>query len=230
MNPTPEQIAAFADGQLEGPEQAVVEAAIAADPAMARQVDAHRALRQRLGSHFAPIIEAPVPDHLAMLLTVPDAAVIDLGAERARRRRLPRWTWIAAPALAASLVLAVSVTTRHDQLSGYADRQLASVLDNQLVAEQPVNASIRVLLSFRDADGVYCRAFAAKAETGIACREEAGWHMRAGAGASRAAPREYRQAGSEAAIMQAAQALAAGPALDADAERAARNGGWRQDR
>ena len=68
MTPTPEQLAAFADDQLEGAEHDSVGAAIAADPALARQVEAHRALKARLGQHFAPIAQAPVPDHFAALL------------------------------------------------------------------------------------------------------------------------------------------------------------------
>ncbi|MFA7585910.1 MAG: anti-sigma factor [Novosphingobium sp.] len=230
MKPTPEQIAAFADGELGERERMAVETAIAADPALARQVAAHRALRQRLGSHFAPITDEVVPDHLTALLAKPTAPVIDLSAERTRRRTLPRWTWIAGPALAASLALMVMWTTQADQRPGLVGEQLASALDNQLVAEQPADAPIRVLLSFRDAKGTYCRAFAGRTESGIACRDEAGWTLRAGAGGSQASAGEYRQAGSEAEIMQAAQDLAAEPALDDAGERTARQRGWRPAR
>lgn len=230
MISTPEQIAAYADGQLDDAERAALEAAIAADPALARQVAAHRALRQKLGAHFAPIAQAPVPDHLAALLRPQPAAVIDLDAKRAERRILPLWTWFAGPALAASLALVVTLTTHNDPLPGYADEQLASALDSQLVAEQPAAAPTRVLLSFRDAAGSYCRAFTSQSGTGIACRDKTGWKLRAGAGGAPRSEGEYRQAGSEAAIMQAAQNLAVGSALDDEAERAARNDGWRPTR
>lgn len=226
MTLTPEQISAFADGQLDGAERTAIEAAIAADPELARQVAAHRALRQKLGAHFAPIAESPVPDHLAALLRPQAAPVIDLAAERARRRPLPRWTWLAGPALAASLALVVTLAPRSDPLPGYADQQLASALDSQLVAEQPADAPTRVLLSFRNAAGSYCRAFATRSGSGIACRDEAGWKLRAGADRASRGTGEYRQAGSEAAIMQEAQNLAAGAALDSDEERAARDARW----
>src|SRR3546814_6659225 len=57
MTITPEEIAAFADGQMEGDAKARVAAAVAADPQLARQVEAHRALAARLAGHFAPILE-----------------------------------------------------------------------------------------------------------------------------------------------------------------------------
>lgn len=227
MTPTPEQIAAYADGQLEGAELAAVEAAVSADPALRRQVAAHRALRDRLAGHFAPIAEEPVPDRLAALLAQPATNVVNLADARARRSGLPRWIWAAGPALAASLVLAVMVTNRSGQSAGYADAQLAAALDNQLVADQPASAPVRVLLSFRDRSGTYCRAFSGQAASGIACRDTSGWKLRSLGAAPAGGGTEYRQAGSDAAIMQAAQAMAAGPALDADQERAARSGGWR---
>ncbi|MBB4613455.1 anti-sigma factor [Novosphingobium taihuense] len=226
--PTPEQIAAFADGQLEGAEHADVAAAIAADDALTAQVAAHQALRARLSSHFAPVTSEAVPDRLVALLSAPQTDVVDLAQVRARRRGLPRWTWIAGPALAASLVLAVTLGRGGGTGADYAPDQIAAALDSQLVGEQPGDAPVRVLLSFRDAAGAYCRAYSASATSGIACRDGEGWKLQGAAspGAGRANG-EYRQAGSEAEIMAQAQALAAGPALDAEAEKAARARGWR---
>lgn len=226
MKPTVEQVAAFADGQLEGAEQAAVEAAIAADPALQKQVAAHRALRDQLVLHYAPVAAGPVPDRLAALLKQPDAEVVDLAQVRARRRGLPRWVWIASPALAASLVLAVILRAPGSSGPGYIDAQIAAALDSQLVAEQPANAPVRALLGFRDQSGAYCRAFAGRAQSGIACRDASGWKLRTSGSASDRSASEYRQAGSETEIMQAAQEISAGSALDAQQERAARNREW----
>lgn len=226
--PTPEKIAAFADGQLESAEHADIAAAVAADPVLAEQVAAHQALRARLSNHFAPLANAPVPDRLAALLATPQAEVVDLAQMRARRSGLPRWTWVAGPALAASLVLAVTLGRGGGSGADYAPDQIAAALDSQLVGEQAGDAPVRVLLSFRDAGGTYCRAYSAREASGIACRDSEGWKLQ-GASAPGAGPAggEYRQAGSEAEVMAHAQALAAGPALDAAAERAARARGWR---
>lgn len=228
QQPTPEQIAAFADGQLEGAELERIAAAIAADPALEKQVAAHRALAQRLGAHFAPIAAEPVPNHLAALLKAPQDNVASLADARARRKGPPRWTWLAGPALAASLVLALTLRPASD--AGYADAQLASALDSQLVAGQQADAPVRVLLSFRDAGGAYCRAFERAASAAIACRDAQGWQLRShSAASSGGAPAgEYRQAGSAGDVLAAAQAMAAGPALTAEEELAARRNGWRE--
>lgn len=229
ITPSREQIAAFADDQLEGKEQAEVAAAVAADQALADQVEAHRRLRARLAGHFAPVADEAVPDRLTALLASPPAEIVDLALVRARRSGVARWAWVAGPALAASLVLAVTLGRGGGAGSDYAPREIAAALDSQLVAEQPADAPVRVLLSFRDAGGAYCRAYAGAQSSGIACRDGEGWKLRgAGAAAGGGTPAgEYRQAGSESEIMARAQALAGGPALDAAAEKAARAQGWR---
>ena len=230
MTVSREELAAWADGELGGARADEIEAAVAADPALAGQLATHRALKARLAGHFAPILGEPVPERLARVLT-PKADVVDFVAVRERRqeaRSLPHWTWIAAPALAASLVLAVFMP-RGGSDASYATGQLADALDSQLVATQPGNAPTRILLSFRDQGGAYCRAFAGVERSGVACRDATGWRLRA-LGRGQAGPSsEYRQAGSDSAgVLAAAQDLAAGPALGPDEEKAAKARGWRQ--
>ena len=228
MSVTREELAAYADGELEPARQAEIAAAVAADPALAAQLEAHRALREQLGEHFAPVFEAPVPERLASLLR-PEPQVIDFGAARDKReqaRTLPRWTWFAGPALAASLALAVFMPRGADD--GYASGDLAEALDGQLVAAQSADAPTRILLSFRDQDGAYCRAFTGEAQSGIACRDDAGWRLIEEAAGAGAQDSEYRMAGNPAAeVLERAQAMAAGPALDAAQEQAAKARGWR---
>lgn len=223
MSVTREELAAFADGELDAVRQAEVAAAVAANPALEAQVRDHRALKDRLGAHFAPIMEAPLPEHLTAPLQREPAEVIDFAA--ARQRRIARWSWVAAPALAASLALAVFLPRGTDD---YAGGELAETLDGQLVAAQAADAPTRVLLSFRDEAGAFCRAFAGEARSGIACRDSGGWRLvmeRAGVPAQGG---DYRMAGNPAAaVLERAQAMAAGPALDAAEERAARARRWR---
>lgn len=229
MSVTPEELAAFADGELDAARHDKVAAAVAADPALAAQVQAHRRLKAQLSAHFAPILDEPLPQRLAAPFA-PKAEVVDFAAARAvrdERRRLPRWTWIAAPALAASLALAL-FAPREGSGEDYASGQLASALDSQLVATQPGNAPTHILLSFREQSGTYCRAFSKVDESGIACKDAQGWKVRRIGAVGAAQSREYRQAGStEVAIMEAAQALAAAPALDAEEEMRAKAQGWR---
>ncbi len=240
---TSEELAAWADGEVTGARGDAIAAAVAADPALQAQVNAHRALGDKLAAHFAPIAQEPVPDRLAALLRAEPTAANDqietpagsadvVNFEQAREKiaakpKLPRWGWVVGPALAASLALAVFIPRGGDQphADGYADTQLAAVLDTQLVAEQG-DAQTRILLSFQNEGGEFCRAFSGAETGGIACRDDEGWRMEAlGEGAAPDAG-EYRMAGAPE-ILAAAQDMAAGEALDAEAEEAARQAGWR---
>ncbi len=224
MSVSREELAAFADGELDAVREAEVAAAVAADPALAGEVRAHRALKERLGARFAPIMDQPPPERLTALLR-PEPKVIDFAAARERRTRsLPRWSWIAGPALAASLALAVMLPRGGD----YAVGALAEALDGQLVAAQSADAPTRILLSFRDDEGAICRAFAGEAQSGIACRDAEGWRLRMTGAGVPTQQGDYRMAGDPAAeVLERAQAMAAGPALDAAQEQAAMARGWR---
>lgn len=233
MTVTREQIAAYADGELTEAELAGVEAAVAADPALAAQVEAHRALKARLGAHYAPVMDQPLPAGLTALLEPrpADAEVVSFAAERHKRGLAPmvrRWAPIAGPALAASLVLALWQPWQGGGTpEGYAGAELANVLDTQLVAEQGADAPTRILLSFENEAGQYCRAYRGAESGGIACRDDTGWKIERQLGVGSAQGTEYRQAGSETDILAAAQDMAAGSALDAAAEAEAKARGWR---
>ena len=233
MTVKPEDIAAFADRQLTGEREAQVAASIEADPELAQQVKRHRALKAILAGHYAPVLDQPVPDRLAAMLDAePQADIVDFAAARQLRqvrRSLPRWGWIAGPALAASLALAVFLPGAGSEDEAYADARLAAVLDEQLVATQSQTLETRILLSFRGEEGEYCRAFSGADGGGIACRDEAGWKLEAVGEGSGAAMTEYRMAGAgDGEILALAQEMAAGPAFDAEAEEAARSRGWRR--
>lgn len=235
MTISSDELTAFADGELTGKRARAVEAAVAADPALLHNLERHRALRTLLCAHFDSITKEPVPDALAALLRAapgtPASNVVGFAEAReqiAEKRRLPRWSWVAAPALAASLVLVVLVPRGSQDSSAYADAQLARLLDRQLVAEQSPGAATRVLLSFRDREGSYCRAFSRSTGGGIACRDDAGWKLAALGEGSQSSNSDYRMAGADdAAILARAQAMAAGAALNADQEAVARASSWR---
>jgi len=118
-----ETLMAYADGELEPAQRAEIEAAMAADPQVARRVEQHQALRKRLGSTFDRVLLETVPDALiASIRAAPavspasgesqegaphrDATVTDLrrvraaraaeakgAAASARRTQLPRRPW-----------------------------------------------------------------------------------------------------------------------------------------
>jgi hypothetical protein len=230
MTVTREELAAFADGELGEPRRSQVEAEVAQDQALAAEIERHRALKAQLATHFTPILDQPVPDRLAGLLGAGDGKVADFTAARQKRearRRVPRWGWIAGPALAASLALAV-ILPGGGAPEGYAGTELAAALDEQLVAEQAPGEDVRVLLSFRDEAGAFCRAFSGDEQSGIACRDDTGWKLQLEGQGARGQGTDYRMAGADAAeILARAQEMATGPALDAADEQAARASGWR---
>lgn len=234
MNISDEELAAFADGELDAHDAGRVAAAIEADPELARRVDQHRALRAKLGAHFAPVLDQEVPDRLSDLLKPQDNVVHFAAAREAvetlskARRTFSRWGWIAAPALAACLVLAMFLPQTREAPEGYADGALAAALDNQLVAEQGNDPATRILVSFQRVNGEFCRAFTSPDQGGIACRDTTGWALIEQVDGTPVSGTAFRQAGNkQAALLAVAQEMAVDGALDAQGEREARDNGWR---
>jgi len=222
-----EKIVAYVDGELDAETAADVEAAAKADPAVADAIEAHRGLREDLFAAFAPIAEDPVPDRLVAAAEPPSATVVSLDDMRARRRQV----FMQIGALAACLVAAVGITFVTTQPHGdfrsspgglVAQGRLAHDLSSQLASDD--KGTTRIGLTFRDQSGAVCRTFSTKASDGLACRSGDDWRIDALARAE--GTTEFRQAGSPL-IMTAAQDRMNGDAFDADAEKAARDKGWR---
>ncbi|PCD03961.1 anti-sigma factor [Sphingomonas spermidinifaciens] len=221
-----ETLMAYADGECDPLTARRVEKAIAADPALAAEVEAQRALRARIAAAFAPIEAEPVPPRIAAPLA---SNVVAL--PRPAKRRLPAG-WIGA--VAASLVLGLAVGQGLSPggpvaagPSGLVARgELARALDTQPGSEGAAGG-IRMLASFRAQDNRYCRVFAGSATSGIACREGDGWTLpRTASGHAEAGA--YRQAGSaDAALLAEAQEMMAGEPLDRAGEAAAIERGWK---
>lgn len=223
---------AYLDGELDVAEQERVAQAVATDPALQRQLEAQRALRERLRAHYDPVAEEDVPPRLRALL---EPEISDLDAARARRARP---VWQAPAAIAASLVIGIfvgsalpgravgPVTTQGGRL--VAQGALAQALDTQLASDQPADAATRIGVSFARADGAFCRTFEGATLSGLACREGTRWHMVMTAAGSGGAQGDYRQAGTASArIAETAQDMMAGEPLDAAGERRSRDAGWR---
>ncbi|MPS68257.1 MULTISPECIES: anti-sigma factor family protein [unclassified Novosphingobium] len=265
MSVTAEELMALVDGELSPEDAARVEAAIAADPELARRLDAERGLRETLRGHFAPVAREPVPDALTDMIAraaaeeaeeqmtdsnhAAPAQVLDFASARSRREEAEKARRKAerrsrAPifadrrmafAIAASLVLGLMLGTRlHSEgpITSNGDRLVASGtlakgLDRTL-ASAGGDGDLRILTSFRRSDGGYCRVFEARAATGIACKDDRDWVLERTMKPGDRAAGTYRQAGSAgAALLAAAQEMAAGEPLDAAQESAARERNWR---
>ena len=226
MTIEPEMLMAYADGELDPLNAKRVERAIAGDPALAREVERHRALRQRISDSFAPIADEQVPDRLAALLK---SNVVDLPAAKTRPI-LRRWREAAALAACLVLGLLVGMGMPHGPVSAgagglYASGSLAAALDHQAGG---ADGAVKVAVSFRDKQGSYCRVFSSSAADGIACRDASGWALRRTQQGSPTQHGDYAQAGSpDPDLMAAAQDMMAGEPLDAKAEAAARGASWR---
>jgi hypothetical protein len=107
--------------------------------------------------------------------------------------------------------------------------ELADALSTRLAADAP-GGDVRLGVSFAAKDGAYCRSFQVGATAGLACRQGREWRIPVLAQEEHAEQTGYRQAGSAmpAAVLDAIDARIAGASLDAAAERAAREQGWRR--
>ena len=86
MTVTREDLAAYADGELPPERAQQVAQAVERDPELVQQLAAHRALKDRLAGHFAPIAEQPVPDRLSAMLARETAPVSDIATAREKRQ------------------------------------------------------------------------------------------------------------------------------------------------
>lgn len=228
MTITLEMLAAYADGELDHDDAERVETAMAGDPALAAKVAAHRALRARLTAHYGPIALEPLPDRLQPPVEE-TASVVDFSAAkaaRARRRSLvSRSFWPVGGAIAAMLVLGVMFGGGFLSGGGGLSESTIAALDSQ-----PSGAAgeTRVLLSFVDRGGDYCRVYAEGAESAIACRADGDWQQRWSGQGGAAQSGEMRQAGSAEAFTEA-QRMSAGEALDVGQEQAAMARGWARE-
>ena len=229
-----EMLMAYLDGELGAHERETVERALAGSPTLRAEVERQQMLRSSLGVFYAPVAEEEVPERLrAILAAEPKGAeVVDFAAARERRRtpfRLPHFAAMAASlavgVIAAQLAFTPAGPVAVEDGAMLARGDLAQALETQL-ASAGAAGDTRIGVTFEDREGRICRTFESPAVSGIGCRGDAGWVLPMTAAGRSAGPTEYRQAGSPV-VMEQAQAMMAGDPLDAAAEAAAKEKGWR---
>lgn len=153
--------------------------------------------------------------------------------ELAPRRPWPRWTGLAAALVVGVLAGSVWMTAGDD--GGYvatdgsgrlvARGELAGALTQQLASDARPKARVRIGVSFAARGGGYCRSFTAGASTGLACRDGDAWRIPV----LREAPAPAAsRATVPAAVLEVIDERIEGMTLDAAAERAARDRGWKR--
>lgn len=222
-----ERIIAYVDGELAPAERARFEADMAADAALTAEVTRHKALAQRVSAAYAPVLEEPIPPQL---LTVASAANDHAGR---RAMGVPQWAAMAACLALGVIAGRIAWPASQTDLAQHAGTLVAqgrldAALTRQLAAEPGV---VKVGLSFRAADGRYCRTFQSAPDrlAGLACRGDGRWIVRTVTASAPTAEAAYRTAGDETPpeVLAAVDQALAGEPLDAKAERAARDHGWR---
>lgn len=227
MKVSNELVMAYVDGELDALDVARVEQAMREDVETASAVASARALRERLRQAYAPVLDEPVP---ARLLAAANTAL------PGRAWRMPHWAALAASLLLGVLMAPLLSPKRSpamlDSSGGalVANGELARTLGTRIAADG-AQGVVAVGLSFRGADGRYCRTFTLGGEgamTGLACRDDQAWQVVA-LGESRSDAGDLRRATSTLppAILAEVDARLQGEPLDEAGERRARDAGWR---
>lgn len=235
MTADDEKFYAWLDDELSDAEAAAMEAKVAADPRLARLAEQHRELSQRLRASFGTVAQAPVPNRIAAAVTRPAAMDVVVGGRHRWDRRppaLPRWAAMAAT-LAFGVALGVMVQAPGNgplQVEGsdiYAAASLDQALETQL-AGAPKAGAVRIGLTFRDRAGDICRSFTAGSSAGLACRDGDRWRLRGTFDIPEAQASDYRMArGTRPSLAALIDSTIADEPLDAEGEKAAKEGGWR---
>jgi hypothetical protein len=234
---TDEKFFAWLDGELDASESAAMERKIAADPALARLADEHRALKARLGRAFDPIANAPLPEHMQAAMREPRTEIIDFGAAKQRRSArfgwgVPQWSAMAAT-LAIGILIGTMMPSRSTSPVAIEGSQVyaAAALDQALTTElasAPGNSDVRIGITFRDQSGAICRSFTQPAASGLACRDSKGWRVRGLFAAPEGQGGAYRMAaGMDPNLASLVDLTMAGEPFDAAQEKAAKARGWR---
>jgi len=108
----------------------------------------------------------------------------------------------------------------------YAASALNEALDTQL-ASAPAG-DVRIGLTFRDQAGEICRSFTASASSGLACRNGGRWQLKGLFAAPEGQGSDYRMAaGMDPNLATLVDSAMASEPLDAAAEKAAKDKGWK---
>lgn len=226
-----ETLMALADGEITGDAAERLHARIAADPALA----ARYGLFKQTG-HWVNAAAREAPD--AAVSTDLGARVRDMGAASRKadpvvpmQRSAPRWQPMA---LAASLALVVGLSAGAFFMSGAPDenpllltaelQERLGTLPSGMQAELPDGRDVRIVASFTDGAGAFCREYETAAEgairyISIACRDGSDWSLRF-AMATASNTTGYAPAASLEALDAFYAATDASPPLPEDEERA----------
>ncbi|QTC91676.1 hypothetical protein [Brevundimonas goettingensis] len=229
-----------ADGELSPERAAEVDAAAAADPALAARLAAFRSDRTTAREAF-PIAPDPRDADLMRMIGGGAKAKASSGwTERLKAAFAPQsapiWGGLATACFVGGLALGwLGMRPTPEgfavQPGGViADAGLVRVLDQRLAADGADGQGRAIGLTFRDAEGRWCRTFQAgeAGVAGLACRRDGHWAVQALA-PFEAGSTEVRTASSDtpAVVLAAVDATLAGETVAGEEEAKARAAGWK---
>lgn len=247
-------LSAYLDGELPQDEADRLSERLAVEPLLARRLESMRATDEATRTLFAEVDRMPMPQGVLDLLQEKPAHgrksnVVPFPA------RVVRQFFQAPVAIAASVALLagflVSDLLRKD-LQGVSDlgaivagkvaenSELYELLESGVSTDSEIlaaGARGRLLLTFEDVDGDYCRQLQLSSDSrslaAVACRRSDGWQMETlDFGPAGPLDGQYQQAsqGGSAAVDAAIDALiGANEPLDAEAESRLVKGGWKKN-
>jgi len=234
MDITDELIIAYVDGELDIELAKRLSIEIARDGVLRTRMEDQVRLKARIQSTYGALIHEVVPPRFGALL-------YDSYRPQPRRRYAGGMRrdigWFA---MAAAALLGVGVWSSrthadlvaHSELGYVAAGALANALEHQ--SGEPAagrHGSFRVVASFQDKDGRYCRLFeGSRKGSGVACRTDARWQI-IGLTSDKASPsaESYRRAssGMSPALLAVVQDLGASEPLTPEQEKAVLSASWK---
>lgn len=239
-----ELLCAYLDGELSDAERAAFETALAADAGARLRLERLREADAQVKAAY-PLVPTADNDPLAAAILahqpgqpfrMPQRA--DVHPLRPAQQRPARWfqrpVWRGALAasVAAAVVGFVSLHRGAGDGAAAADAALVAALDaTPSGSEARAGDTVtRMVLSFRAADGRWCRVFDQDdgAREGLACNGDDGWQVLA-LESGNATSGDLRPAGSNVAIDTLMDRLGGSEALDAEREQALIQQRWKRD-
>lgn len=231
-----ETLSAYAEGALDPATRSAVERAIRADPTLAAKVRQRTAMRANVFTAFSSTDDTSAPRAAG---PVRSGKVIQLNTARIPRTEPPdekrRWSWAEWGAIAAALMVGmlaggagvIGVLEQPQLAAGASGALLAqggldTALSTQLAGAQAPGAPVKIGVSFESKDGGYCRSFMMGAAAGLACRDGTEWAVPV------MAPAASPGNAMPPLVLDAIDRRITGQTLDARAEEAARERGWKR--
>jgi hypothetical protein len=229
------------DGELTPDQGVAIDAAAATDPVLAARLAAMKGLRRAARDAF-PIAPDPRDRDLSQLIMAGPARRPGVAerlwaflAESFAPRRAVVWGGLATAAFVGGVIVAPMLNDAGPEFSvgrdgAIADAGLIRVLDDRLAADGADGEGRAVGLTYRAADGRWCRTFRAgeAGVAGLACRQGEGWSLNVLAPLDTSGG-EIRTASVDTpeVVLSAVDGSIRGETLDAAAEASARDSGWR---